>query len=201
MRKPGIIFVVSGPSGSGKTTLLARVLATKVLRNKLARSISFTTRAKRSGEKDKKDYYFISKKQFRDLRRAKKILEWTKYLGYYYATPKDFLEKTLKKGKHVILCVDLKGALKIKQLYPENTVTIFVMPPSLGVLWERIRKRCQKTGKEEIQQRLQLAKFELLAKKVYDYCLVNQELRKIVSQLQGVISREIATRELRERTK
>jgi len=197
MRKPGLIFVVSGPSGSGKTTLLERVLAAKALKNKLARSISFTTRAKRSGEKNKKDYYFISQKQFQGLRRAKKILEWTKYLGYYYATPKYFLESQLAKGKHIFLCLDLKGALKIKRLYPENTVTIFVMPPSLKVLWERIRKRCQNTGREEIQQRLKLAKFELLAREIYDYCLVNQELKKIVRQLQGVITKEIAAWELK----
>jgi guanylate kinase len=197
VKKPGLIFVVSGPSGSGKTTLLARLLEQGALRNKLVKSISFTTRPKRSGERDKKDYFFISQKKFQELRKAKKILEWTKYLGYYYATPKDFLERQLKNGRHAILCLDLKGALKIKQLYPENTVTIFVMPPSLRVLWERIRKRCQQTRKEEIRQRLQLAKFELLAKEVYDYCLVNQEIRKIVSQLRGVILKEIATRELR----
>lgn len=189
--------MVSGPSGSGKTTLLAHLLKEEALKNKLVKSISFTTRRRRSGEKNKKDYFFSSQKQFQNLRKAKKILEWTEYLGYYYATPKDFLQRQLEKGKHVILCLDLKGALKLKQFYPKNTVTIFVMPPSLKVLWERIRRRCQKTKKEEIQQRLKLAKFELLAKEVYDYCLVNQELRKIVGQLQGVILKEIAAWELR----
>lgn len=187
----GLIFVISGPSGSGKTTLLKKLLEDKQLKKRLTKSISFTTRTKRSGEKDKKDYFFIAQARFKQELKAKKILEWTKYLGYYYATPKVFVEKQLKKGKHLILCLDLKGAFKIKSLYPKNTVLIFIIPPSLEALRERIGARCNKTRKEEIKERLKLARHELLASCRYDYCLVNKNLPQAVNELRQIILREV----------
>ena len=190
-KNQGLIFVVSGPSGSGKTTLLKKILKVKELKNILSRSISFTTRPKRSAEQDKKDYFFIREKQFREKLKAEKILEWTKYLGYYYATPKHFVEQQVKDGKNIALCLDLKGALKIKQLYPKNTVMIFVMPPSLDVLQERIKKRSKKTRKEEIQQRIKLADKEILAAGKYDYCVVNTDLHKVIKELKNIILGEL----------
>lgn len=189
--KKAKIFVVSGPSGSGKTTLLKHALEDIVLRKKLARSISFTTRHRRSGERDGKDYFFIDKKQFNSLQKAKKILEWTKYSGYYYATPKEFVEERLKTGKHIVLCLDIKGASLVKRLYPENAVTIFVSPPSLEVLHHRIRNRCNKTKTEEIQQRIVLAKKELSAASNYDYCLLNQDLAAVTKELKAIIHNEL----------
>lgn len=190
----GLIFVVSGPSGSGKTTLLKNLLKSKELKNRLAKSISFTTRPRRSGERQGKDYFFISDESFKQKLKAKKILEWTRYLGYYYATPKEFLKKQLAKNKNLILCLNLRGAFKIKRLYPQNTVMIFIQPPSLDQLQERIEKRCNKTKKEEIQKRLKLAKAELKQVSKYDYCLLNQDLADTVRQLQEVILKEIASR-------
>ena len=187
----GLIFVISGPSGSGKSTLLSCLLRNRELKNRLVKSISFTTRPKRSGEKDRKDYFFITERQFKRQQKAKKILEWTKYLGYYYATPRDFLERQTQKGKNILLCLDLKGALKIKRLYPKNTVTIFVVPPSLEILGQRIKKRCRKTKQDEIQQRIKRARQELLAMHRYDYCLVNKDLRQAVGQLKSAILKEI----------
>lgn len=193
-RGRGLIFVISGPSGSGKTTLLKKLLKSKELLKKgLVKSISFATRPRRSTEKPGEDYFFITKEEFKQERKAKKILEWTRYLGYYYATPKDFIEKQLGMGRHIFLCLDLKGALKIRQLYPKNTVTVFIIPPSLVTLKNRIQERCNKTKKEEIRQRLKLAKRELLASQRYDYCLVNQNLRRAVRELKGIILREIDT--------
>lgn len=186
-----LIFVISGPSGSGKTTLLKELLKHKELKKRLIKSLSFTTRPQRQGEQNKRDYFFITKAEFKQRRQAKKILEWTRYLGYYYATPRDFLDKQLKKGKHIILCLDLKGALKIKRLYPKNTVTIFIMPPSLEALHNRIEGRCNKTKQEEIKQRLKLAREELLASRKYDYCLVNKNLSQAVKELQGIILKGI----------
>lgn len=189
----GLIFVISGPSGSGKTTLLTRLLKDPELKSRLVKSISFTTRPKRSGEKDGKDYFFISHREFQYKRKAKKILEWTRYLGYYYATPKDFLEEQLKESKHLLLCLDLKGALKIKKLYPKNTVMIFVNPPSLEALKARIEKRCNKTQKTETRKRLRVARREILASGNYDYCLVNRDLRQTARQLKRMILKEIAS--------
>jgi len=183
----GLIFIISGPSGSGKTTLLNRLLRVPELRYRLGKSVSLTTRPRRSKEKEGRDYFFISQRRFLELRRSKKILEWTKYLGYYYATPKVFIESQFKKGRHPALCLDFKGAQKIKRLYPENTVTIFVMPPSLGALRGRIRKRCHKTAEGEIQRRVELAKRELLVARQYDYCLINRNLKQAAQQLKKVI--------------
>ena len=190
-KKQGLIFIISGPSGSGKTTLVKNLLGNKTLKNKLVRSISFATRPKRSGEEDKKDYFFISERRFKQEQKAQNLLEWTKYLGYYYATPKDFIERQLGKDKHVILCLDLKGALTIKQRYPKHTVTIFVMPPSLDALLHRITRRCNKTKDEEVRQRLTLAQQELSAADRYDYCVVNKDLDQATKQLKGIILKEI----------
>lgn len=191
-KKLGLIFVISGPSGSGKTTLARNLLGDKTLEDKLARSISFTTRPRRSGEQAKKDYFFISDKRFKQEQRAKKILEWTKYLGYYYATPREFMERQLHKAKHVILCLDLKGAFTIKRQYPRNAVTIFVLPPSQDALLYRITARCHKTKEEEVRQRLALAQQELKACGRYDYCVVNKNLHQATKELKGIILKEIA---------
>ena len=189
--KQGLIFIVSGPSGSGKTTLVKKLLGNKTLKNKLVRSISLTTRPKRSGEQDKKDYFFASDMRFNQERKAKKILEWTRYLGYYYATPRDFVERQLSRARHVILCLDLKGAFSIKRRYPHNTVTIFVIPPSLNTLLHRMTARCNKTKEEEVKQRLELAREELAVAARYDYCVVNKDLNQATKQLQGIILKEI----------
>lgn len=190
-KKQGLIFIISGPSGSGKTTLVQRLLGDKVLRCKLVRSISLTTRPKRSGEQKEKDYFFISEAEFKQALRAKKILEWTKYLGYYYATLKDFIEDKLSKARYVVLCLDLKGALAVRRQYPKNTITIFVMPPSIEALLYRITSRCNKTKKEEIRQRLALAKQELASAGRYDYCIVNQDLNQAEKELKGIVLKEI----------
>lgn len=190
--KQGKIFVVSGPSGSGKTTLVKAVLSDRQFKKKLARSISFTTRPKRSGEKHRRDYYFISEREFKKKRKAKKILEWTRYLGYYYGTAKDFLDKQLYRYPGIVLCLDLKGAAKIKRLYPKNTVTIFIIPSSVEELSARIQKRCSKTKREEIQKRLRLARNEMLVSRSYDYRLINKELHQAIRELKAVINQNIS---------
>jgi len=186
----GSVFVISGPSGSGKTTLAESLLRSRKLKDKLAKSVSFTTRPRRSGEKNKIHYFFITEAQFKRKLEAKKILEWTRYLGYYYATPKDFVEGRLEKGKHVILCLDLKGARQVKKFYPRDTVTIFINPPSLGALKRRIQGRCSRTKKEEIGRRLRLAREEIRACHKFDHCLVNENLQQAVKELKGIILKE-----------
>ncbi|MBM3246376.1 MAG: guanylate kinase [Candidatus Omnitrophica bacterium] len=191
MRGKGFIFVISGPSGSGKTTLLARLLKDKKLKDKLAKSVSLTTRPKRSKEAQGRDYFFLTPRRFQQLQKAKKILEWTRYLGYDYATPKSFAQKQLRAGKNLVLSLDFRGALRVKRLYPRNTVTIFILPPSLGELRQRIEKRCAKTKKEEIQKRLKLAEKEVKFSPKYDYCLTNKDLNHTVAKLRGIILNNI----------
>ncbi len=188
--KPGKIFIISGPSGSGKTTLLTRLIQDRKIAKLLEKSRSVTTRPRRLGEKQGKDYFFISKGEFRRLLKAKKILEWTRYLGYYYGTPRELVENRLKKGKHLGLCLDLKGARILKKIYPYNSVTVFVLPPSLSVLKARIEGRCRETNKKEVTQRLRLAKREILAAAQFDYRILNQNLRIALKELKKIFLKE-----------
>jgi len=187
----GKIFVISGPSGSGKTTMLKRVLASKLLSRRLAKSISITTRPKRSGEREGRDYFFVKPPEFRRLIKAKKILEWTRYLGYYYGTKKDFFDERLAKRKSPALCLDMKGALALKALYPKNTVTIFIDPPSIKELRKRIEGRCSSTKQEEINKRIRLAVEELKNSRRYDYVLKNKNLTQSVGKLKKIILKEL----------
>ncbi len=190
-KRPGKIFIICGPSGSGKTTLLTSLIKDKKIAKLLAKSCSITTRPKRSKEEEGKDYFFVTGAQFQRLLKAKKILEWTRYLGYYYGTPKGSLESRLKTGGHLGLCLDLKGARILKKLYPKNTVTVFVLPPSLDVLKARIQNRCSKTNKKEIAQRIRLARRELLAASRFDYCILNQNLQIALGELKDIFLQEI----------
>ena len=186
----GKIFVICGPSGSGKTTLLASLIQDKKIGQLLVKSCSLTTRPKRSGEKEAREYFFVTAAEFKRRLKAKKILEWTRYLGYYYGTPKESLERQLKSGKNLGLCLDLKGAAALKKLYPENTVTVFVLPPSLGALKNRMKNRCQKTGHKELAQRMLLARQELRQANKFDYCIVNQNLKTALGKLKKIFLRE-----------
>ncbi len=189
--KRGLIFVISGPSGSGKSTLLDEILKDFKINRLLSRSVSLTTRPKRSGEAGGTHYFFIDEAKFKKLLQAKKILEWTRYLGYYYGTPKDFFEKQRHRLKHIALCLDYKGALQVKRLYPENTITVFVMPPSLRMLATRIKKRCSKTKDDEVKKRLEMARKEIFYRRRYDHCVVNKDLRQAVKKLKEIILEEI----------
>jgi len=189
--KLGIIFIICGPSGSGKTTLLSSLIKAKKIAKLIIKSCSITTRPKRSGEQEGKDYFFVSEARFQHLLKAKKILEWTRYLGYYYGTPKGPLEKNFKTGVNLGLCLDLKGARMLKKLYPENVVSIFVLPPSLEVLKHRIEGRCSKANKKEVAQRISLARKELLAAVEFDYCILNKNLKFALTELKTIFLQEI----------
>ena len=187
----GKIFVISGPSGSGKTTLLGKLTQDKEISKLLIKSRSLTTRPKRSQERQGKDYFFVTPAEFKHLLKSKKILEWTRYLGYYYGTPKQFVDAQLKKGKNLGFCLDLKGAEILKKIYPKNTVTIFVIPPSLKTLETRIKARCKYTTKQEIAQRLRLARREIKACSRFDHSVLNKNLQVALGKLKEIIKGEI----------
>ena len=191
MSSRGKLFVVSGPSGSGKTTLTAEILKSRELKNRATKSVSFTTRPKRLGEKHKKDYFFVSEKVFKTKLLEKKILEWTKYLGYYYGTSKEFIDAALLSGKNVVLCVDLKGAFALKKLYRNNAVLIFILPPSINELRERLECRCRETNKKEITRRINLAKKEILCSEEFDYKIINKDFKQTVCNLKKIILEKI----------
>ncbi len=187
----GFIFVISGPSGSGKTTLAKKVLKQLQLKDRFIRSVSFTTRPKRPGERQGRDYLFVSTEEFQRLLKAKKILEHTCYLGYDYGTPRALLEQAERKGSHIILCLDIKGASFLKRAYPDRTITIFLKPPSLSITKERILGRFAGTKPEELNRRLRLASKELNNTGCFDYCLVNDNLNKATGEVKGIIQRAL----------
>ena len=182
----GKIFVISGPSGSGKTTLANAVLQDARIAHAFTKSISFTTRKKRPGECDKKDYFFITESQFFKRRKAKKILEWTRYLSYYYGTDKEFVEDKLRFFSGIILCLDVRGALRIKRMYPKRSRIIFVKPPSIQELYRRIEKRCR-LNPQEVQKRLETARKEMTFASQYDYRIVNKDLGKAIAALKKIL--------------
>lgn len=191
--RPGKLFIISGPSGSGKTTLLAGLIKDKKIGKLLVKSRSLTTRPRRTGESNGSEYFFVTPLEFRHLLKAKKILEWTRYLGYYYGTPKGPLEIQLSYGRNIGLCLDIKGARTLKKLYPNNTVTIFILPPSLEVLKSRIEYRSSSTNKKEIARRVRLARRELLAASEFDHCILNQSLQVALEELKNIFLHEINT--------
>ena len=190
-KKRGLIFVISGPSGSGKTTLAAALVKDKGLAPRLAKSISVTTRPRRAGERQGLDYFFLRRQDFLRQRREKKILEWTRYLGYYYGTPREFVEGKLALGESVVFCLDSRGVAQLSRLYPEDTCTIFVIPPSLAELEQRIKRRSPQVARREVKNRLRLARRELSLADSYDYRIVNTKFSRALEDLKRIVREKL----------
>lgn len=171
MNKKGTLVLFSGPSGVGKDTVLEIVLN----KNKeLQKSISLTTREIRDNEVDGKDYYFITKSAFEDMIKNDEVLEFAQYGKNFYGTPKAPIDKWLDEGKTIILKIEVQGAKKIKELYPD-AVGIFIMPPSMDELEKRLRFRGTES-EDDIKRRLDIAKREIEKSVDYDYLVVNDEI-------------------------
>ncbi len=185
MSKAGRLFVLSAPSGSGKTTMLGALL--KRDRNRV-RSISATTRPPRAGERNGKDYFFISRAQFRRGIARGKFLEHARVLRNWYGTPKSPIEKALRAGKDVLLGIDIQGARQIRRGRLPAT-TVFLLPPSLRVLRQRLRRRATETP-AQIRERLCLARKELKEVEKYDYAVVNDRLPEAVAAVEAILRAE-----------
>ena len=185
--KQGKIIILSGPSGSGKTTLHKALLGTEALKGTLVKSISATTRAKRKGEKEGKDYLFLEEETFARRIRRGYFLEWEKVFNNYYGTPKAQILNLLKKGKHVLLCIDVKGASHIVEQFPE-AVSIFIKPPSLQELRQRLERRASETH-ETLKTRLDVAKEEMKRSKDYNYVVTNASLEKAIAELEALVAK------------
>lgn len=181
------IFVISAPSGGGKTTLCKRLLDDGM---PLALSVSMTTRPPRPGEMDGRDYRFTEEQKFRGMIRRKELLEYEGNFGYLYGTPKDFVERNLKKGQAVLLSIDVKGAMKIRRAYPANSVLIFILPPSISALEKRLSGRHSESPLA-ITRRIARAKKEMGYKNKYDYRIVNDRLESAYERLKDVIISEL----------
>jgi guanylate kinase len=179
----GLAVVISGPSGVGKTTITRALLE----RNKdFCYSVSYTTRRRRAGEVDGKDYFFVTEKEFKEKIRRNYFFEYAIVHNNYYGTPKNFLLENIKKGKVVILDIDIQGGLNVKKHLKDNSVLIYLSPPKFSTLKQRLLKR-NLDGEEEILQRLQHAKYELTFKNKYDYCVVNDDIEKVCKKIENII--------------
>jgi len=185
MIKKGLLIVVSAPSGSGKTTLCRNIVSS---RPNTTYSISATTRPTRKGEKNGRDYLFLSTDEFEEKKQRGEFLEWANVFGEYYGTIRQLVENTRNEGKDIVLNIDIQGASQVKERCPE-AVLIFILPPSIGILEQRLRNRKSDT-EDEILKRLQLAKTEISKIDNYDYVVVNKDIKDSVSKLLAIITAE-----------
>ena len=182
LQKQGRIIVVSGPSGVGKTTLVETILEHS---SSIVRSVSATTRLPRSGETDGVDYHFLPKSEFERLIEQNGLVEWTKYGENYYGTLKSTLESIIKAGKDIVLTIDVDGAIQLKKL-GLSCLLIFILPPSVQILRQRLEERKTET-ESELNQRLERAKAEFDLVAYYDYCVINDQIPLAIQQLIKII--------------
>jgi guanylate kinase len=184
----GILTVVSGFSGSGKGTIMKRLM--EKYPRQYALSISATTRAPREGERDGREYFFRTTEQFEQMIAHDELLEYARYVNNYYGTPKDYVQEQLCAGKDVILEIEIQGALKIKEKFPD-TVLLFVTAPCFEKLQQRLTGRGTEDTKV-VHARLCRALEESRGIEAYDYLIVNDELETCVEQVHSILQNEHA---------
>lgn len=182
---PGILFVVSSPSGGGKGTLIQLVL--KQVQD-VSYSVSYTTRNPRAGELNGREYFFVDTKSFLEMIDRDEFLEWALVHGKHYGTARDQVARQLSAGRDIILEVDVQGAASIRKLIPDS-VSVFILPPSLDLLRERLTARGTDSD-EELALRLRNAPEELKDHSAFDYVIINDEAQRAAAQLAAVIEAE-----------
>jgi guanylate kinase len=181
----GKLIVISAPSGCGKTTIAKAILRRYP---EMLFSVSATTRSKRPGEIDGKDYFFLTKGEFQDLIKREELVEWEEIYGNYYGTLKSEVDRALARGMVMLFDVDVKGALSIKRKYANDAVLIFIKPPSLEALQKRLLDR--KTEDEAtVLRRLQRVPMELEKGKEFDYQVVNDDLAAAIREVEEIVQR------------
>jgi guanylate kinase len=181
----GQIVILSGPSGSGKTSLHNKLLKSNRLKGHIVKTVSVTTRPRRKGERNGRDYYFVSLSQFKKMKTVGLLLESQKVFGYYYGTPRRPVEQILKKGMNVLLCIEVKGARVVGKEYPQ-ALKIFIKTPSFAELKKRLVSR-KTEAKQDLQIRLKIAKQELREAKHYDVVVVNGKIESAYQKLEESI--------------
>jgi guanylate kinase len=184
-RTRGLLFVVSAPSGAGKTSLCKAI--TDSLED-LTHSISYTTRKPRPGEIDGRDYYFVSQDRFQTMIKAGDFAEWAEVHSNLYGTSRRVLDDMIVKGIDVILDIDTQGAKQIRAKFA-SAVFVFIMPPSLDILEERLRNR-KSDHEDEIKKRMQRAREEIRDYGLYNYIIVNRDFDRALTELRSIILAE-----------
>jgi len=180
--RPGSLFVVAAPSGAGKTTLVHALLADAPL---MQLSVSFTTRPPRAGEVDGRDYLFVDAAEFERRRDAGEFLEWAEVHGNLYATSRLWIEDRIAAGVDIVLEIDWQGAVQVQRLYPD-AVGVFIVPPSIGVLRERLTQRGQDDA-VVIERRVAAAEAELKQAHRFQYVIINQDFASALRELRTIV--------------
>lgn len=181
----GILFIISSPSGGGKGTLIKEILRTT---DNIGYSVSYTTRRRREGEINSRDYIFVSPEEFHALIETGEFLEYALVHGNLYGTSKRQIERETAEGRDIILEIDVQGAESVRAAMPE-AVAVFILPPSFEVLRRRLTER-QTESNEDLQLRLKNSRSEVKAYKKFDYVVVNEEKTRAVENLKAVITAE-----------
>ncbi len=186
LQRRGLMFVLSSPSGAGKTTITRALLKNNP---DLEISISATTRAKRPGEVDGQDYYFVDIPQFDAMVENREMLEHAKVFGNYYGTPREPVEQALRRGNDVIFDIDWQGTQQLREIVRDDLVTVFILPPGSKELERRLRARAQ-DNEDTIRHRMEKAADEMTHYSEYDYVLVNNNIDVAIHQAQLILSAE-----------
>ena len=184
--RKGLMLVLSSPSGAGKTSICKKVIS---LDRKISLSVSYTTRPKRKSEKEGKDYFFVSKEKFEDLKKKSFFIEFANVFDHWYGTPKDFIENNLNNGEDVIFDIDWQGAQKLSDFSKNDVVSIFILPPSNKELHERLKKRAEDSS-ETVSKRMRKARSEISHWIEYDYVLINNNLEDCTSDVLNILNAE-----------
>jgi guanylate kinase len=189
--RPGLLIIISSPSGGGKTTLCHRLLEWDP---NITRVVTATTRAPRTGEVHGKDYFFHSTAEFEQRIAAGDFLEHAKYNGHYYGTPRRFVEEQIAAGRDVLLAIEIQGAAKVMELarrsaLGESLITLFLVPPTLALLEQRLRRRAQ-DDEATIQKRLRIAQEEMAHWPKYDYAIVTGHIDDDVKHAKAILIAE-----------
>lgn len=184
--EPGKLIIIAAPSGSGKSTIIGRVMQDETLR--LAFSVSATTRPRRGQEVHGVDYYYLTPEEFKQMIAHDELVEYQEvYEGRFYGTPKSEVERITGMGKNVMLDLDVLGGVNVKRMYGDRAMSIFIQPPSVEVLRQRLIKRGT-DSMEDIQARLDKADFEISIGPQFDHTVVNDDLDTAVAQVHDLIS-------------
>lgn len=191
------LIVISGPSGCGKTTIAREILKKHP---DMLFSVSMTTRPRRATEVEGNDYFFVTKNVFEEKVQRGELVEWERIYDDDYGTPTSEVDRAITSGKPMVFDVDVKGALSIKRKYPEHTMLVFIKPPSLEVLVERLRSRKTETN-ESFTKRMERVAMELEQARSFDHVVINDTLTRAITEVDEIIKQALHTRLRRQEIK
>lgn len=187
VERRGLMLVLSSPSGAGKTTIANEIRKREEAHLRI--SISVTTRSRRPGEVDGKDYFFVNEETFKNMVEKEAFLEHAKVFGNYYGTPKEYVFNVLKSGRDIIFDIDWQGTQQLAQFARDDLVSIFILPPSVEALRERLQKRGQ-DSEDVMNLRMEQASNEISHWPEYDYVIINEDLEVSIQQVQEILHSE-----------